>query len=151
MKNIIKYLAIATWLLLLSPITSQSYAQNIEESQEIEAFQEESGTTWIDILLYVGYILVGIAVVAVVVLPLTTSLMGDVKALVKPLIGLTALVVLSFIFYAMADSPGDSVLLKLGISEGAFRFVDGLLVTTYVLGTVSILSLIYSAVSRVFR
>lgn len=104
----------------------------------------------INIGLYFTYLLIGIAVVAVIVLPLIKAL-DDPKVLIGTAIGLGVLLVLFGISYAMA---GNEVLPKYeewGVGSGISKFVGGLLTTMYLLFGVAIVGIIYTEVSKVLK
>lgn len=108
----------------------------------------ESGL--INIALYVTYILIGIAVISVVVLPLIKA-MDDPKALIGTAIGLGILVVLFGISYMIA---GDEVLPRYAaqnVGPGISKFVGGLLTTMYLLFGAAIVGIIYTEVSKAFN
>ena len=108
----------------------------------------ESGL--INIALIVTYVLIGIAVVAVVVLPLIKAI-DNPKTLVGTAIGLGVLVVLFGLSYAIS---GDEVLpryVSQGVGAGISKFVGGLLTTMYLLFGAAIIGILYTEVSKAFK
>ena len=100
--------------------------------------------------LYLTYFLIGLAVVAVVILPLVKA-MDDPKTLVGTAIGLGVLLVLFFISYAIS---GDEVLTTYtaqNVGPGISKFVGGLLTTMYLLFGAAIVGIVYTEVSRAFK
>lgn len=108
----------------------------------------ESGL--INIALMVTYVLIGIAVVSVVVLPLIKAI-DNPKTLVGTAIGLGVLLVIFGIGYALS---GDEVLPKYvsqGVGAGISKFVGGLLTTMYLLFGAAIVGIIYTEISKAFK
>ena len=107
----------------------------------------ESGL--IDIALMITYALIGIAVIAVIVLPLIKAI-DDPKTLVGTAIGLGALVVLFGLSYAIS---GDEVLPRYvaqDVGPGISKVVGGLLTTMYLLFGAAIVGIVYTEVSKIF-
>ncbi len=108
----------------------------------------ESGI--INIGLFVTYILIGIAVISVVVLPLIKAL-DDPKTLVGTAIGLAVLLVLFGIAYALSS---DEVLPKYvaqDVGPGISKFVGGLLITMYLLFGGAIVGIVFTEISKAFK
>jgi hypothetical protein len=108
----------------------------------------ESGL--INIALMVTYVLIGIAVVSVVVLPLIKAI-DNPKTLIGTAVGLGVLLVIFGIGYALS---GDEVLPKYisqGVGAGISKFVGGLLTTMYLLFGAAIVGIIYTEVSKAFK
>ncbi|GJM30282.1 MAG: hypothetical protein DHS20C17_29170 [Cyclobacteriaceae bacterium] len=108
----------------------------------------ESGL--INIALMITYALIGIAVIAVIVLPLIKAI-DDPKTLVGTAIGLGALVVLYGLSYAIS---GDEVLPRYvaqDVGPGISKVVGGLLTTMYLLFGAAILGIIFTEVSKAFK
>jgi NADH:ubiquinone oxidoreductase subunit 6 (subunit J) len=102
-----------------------------------------------DIMLYVGYALVGIAAVVAVLLPLIKSL-DDPKSLFKTGLAIVGVLVLFFICYSISS---NEVLPKF---EGAPFFltpqmsqvVGGSLLTTYVLAVIALGSIFVTEITK---
>lgn len=108
----------------------------------------ESGL--INVALMITYVLIGIALVAVIVLPLIKAI-DDPKTLVGTAIGLGVLVVIFGISYAIA---GDEVLPRYvtqNVGPGISKFVGGLLTTMYLLFGAAIVGILYTEVSKAFK
>ncbi len=108
----------------------------------------ESGL--INIALYVTYILIGIAIIAVVVLPLIKA-MDDPKSLIGTGIGLGILLVVFGISYALAGSEVLPKYADWGVDSGISKFVGGLLLTMYLFLGVAIVGILYTEVSKVLK
>ena len=108
----------------------------------------ESGL--INTALMITYVLIGIAVVSVVVLPLIKAI-DNPKTLIGTAIGLGVLVVLFGISYAIA---GDEVLPRYvaqNVGPGISKFVGGLLTTMYLLFGAAIIGILYTEISKAFK
>ena len=108
------------------------------------------GSGLINIALMVTYVLIGIAVVSVVVLPLIKAI-DNPKTLIGTAIGLGVLLVIFGIGYALS---GDEVLPKYvsqGVGAGISKFVGGLLTTMYLLFGAAIVGIVYTEVSKAFK
>lgn len=95
-----------------------------------------------DIMLYATYALTVVGTLLSIVLPLIKSL-DDPKGLMKSGLGILGLVVLFFISYSVS---GNEVLPKFegdpfNLTPGMSQTIGGMLVLTYVLSVVTILSI----------
>ena len=104
----------------------------------------------IDILLYIGYGLIFLAVTTAVVFPLIQG-MQNPKGLVRSLIGVAALVVLFVICYSVSSSVVKASWAAKGITEGVSKMVGAGLIMFYVVLIVAALGLIYSEISKAFK
>ncbi len=104
----------------------------------------------INIGLYLTYILIGIAVIAVVVLPLIKAL-DNPKTLVSTAIGLGVLLVVFFISYFISGNEVLTTYTAQNVGAGISKFVGGLLITMYLLFAAAIVSIIYTEVSKAFN
>ena len=98
-----------------------------------------------DIMLYVSYALVGFGSVVSVLLPIIKSL-DDPKGLMKSAAGVLGLVVLFFIAYSIS---GNEVAPKyegapFNLTPGMSQTIGGLLIATYALSVITILSIVVS-------
>ena len=105
---------------------------------------------WIDILLYVGYGLIFLAVSTAIIFPLIQGLQNP-KGLVRSLIGVAALVVVFFVCYSLSSSVVKTNWAAKGISEGVSQLVGAGLMTFYVVLITAALGLIYSEISKAFK
>lgn len=105
-----------------------------------------------DIMLYVSYALVGIGSVVSILLPLIKSL-DDPKSLLKTGLSIVAILVLFFICYSIS---GNEVLPKFegepfNLTPGMSQAVGGLMITTYVLTVVALLSILITEFSKAVK
>jgi len=98
----------------------------------------------------VTYVLIGIAVVAVIVLPLIKAI-DDPKTLIGTAIGLGILVAVFGISYAIS---GDEVLPRYvaqDVGPGISKVVGGLLTTMYLFLAAAVVGILFTEVSKVFK
>lgn len=102
-----------------------------------------------DIMLYVGYALVGIGSVLAILLPLIKSL-DDPKSLMKTVLGVVGIVILFFICYSISS---NEVLPKFegepfNLTPGMSQLVGGCLITTYVLSIIAVVGIVFTEISK---
>ena len=105
-----------------------------------------------DIMLYATYVLAIVGTVLSIVMPLLKSL-DDPKGLLKSGIGILGLVVLFFIAYSIS---GNEVLPKFegspfNLTPGMSQTIGGLLIATYVLSVVTILSIVVAELFKAVK
>jgi hypothetical protein len=105
-----------------------------------------------DIMLYGSYILVGVGIVLSILLPLIKSL-DDPKSLLKTGLGVVVILVLFFICYSIS---GNEVLPKFegepfNLTPGMSQLVGGLMVTTYILTVVALLSIVITELTKAIK
>lgn len=105
---------------------------------------------WIDILLYIGYGLIFVAVGSAIVFPLIQGL-KDPKSLVRSLIAVGALVVVFIIAYALSSSDVTNAWAAKGVTENVSKLVGAGLIMFYIVLIVAVLGLIYSEISKAFK
>ncbi len=104
--------------------------------------------SFVNIALYVSYLLVILAALGAIVLPLINSL-GNPKSLVKSLIGVAALGVLFLVSWGVSGDEVTAVYTKFDITSTSSRVIGGVLITTYLLMGVAVLSIIYSEIRKI--
>ena len=105
-----------------------------------------------DILLYVGYALTVIGAVIAIAMPLFKSL-DDPKSLLKTGAGILGILILFFISYSISD---NEVLPKFeadpfNLTPAASQMVGGLLICTYILTIVAMVSILITEVNKAIR
>lgn len=105
-----------------------------------------------DIMLYVSYALAAIGTLLAVVMPLIKSL-DNPKGLMKTGLAIVGLAVLFFIAYSVS---GDEVLPKFegepfNLTPSMSKAIGGMLVTTYVLSLVAIVSIVITELSKAVK
>ena len=104
----------------------------------------------IDTMLYLGYALLIGCVIAVVVLPLISSL-GNPQSLVRGGIGVGFLVVVFFIGYAISGNEVTPLFASKGVDAGVSKLVGGALIMFYVLAVLAIAGIVYSEISKMLK
>ncbi len=105
---------------------------------------------FVDIGLWVAYILILVAIVSAVVLPIVNSL-GDPKSLIKPLIAMAVIGVLYLISWSLAGDSLNAKAVALGVSGGVSRAVGGALITMYILFVVAIVGIVFSEINKALK
>jgi len=98
-----------------------------------------------------AYILLGITVAITILFPIAHFIMNPKSGKVV-LIALAGFAILYFVAYTMASgSTTGTVYEKFDISEATSRFIGAILYMTYILGGLTILSIVYAGVSSLFK
>ncbi len=105
---------------------------------------------FVDIGLWVAYILVLIAIVTAVVMPIINSL-GDPKSLIKPLGAIVGIGVLYLISWAIADDVLNAKAVAAGVSAGVSKAVGGALITMYILFVVALIGIVFSEIHKALK
>ena len=105
-----------------------------------------------DILLYVGYALTVIGAIISIVMPLFKSL-DDPKSLLKTGAGVLGILILFFISYSIS---GNEVLPKFeadpfNLTPAGSQLVGGLLICTYLLSIVAMVSILITEVNKAIK
>lgn len=108
----------------------------------------EESSSFIDISLYIGYILTVVAVVAAILLPLFKSL-DNPKSLLKVAGGVIGVIAIFGLGYALSDSTVMPGLEE--FSEDTFKYVGASLVTMYILLILAVAGIAVTEVAKFFR
>ena len=112
-------------------------------------FESKDGAA-VDTLLRWAYVMVGLAIAAVVIFGLAIGAINDPKSLLKLGIGLVAIAAICFVVYLI--SPGAPAM---GMAEqpeqSTLRLTDTVLNLTYLAGGLAILSILFSAIWGAIR
>ena len=105
-----------------------------------------------DIMLYASYGLAIFGAALSIILPLVKSL-DDPKSLMKPAVGILGLAVLFFIAYSVS---GNEVAAKyeaapFNLTPGMSQTIGGLLIATYALSLITILSIVISELFKAVK
>ena len=105
-----------------------------------------------DIMLYATYLLAVVGTILSIVMPLIKSL-DDPKGLMKSGLGVLGLVALFFICYALS---GNEVLAKFegapfNLTPGMSQLIGGMLVMTYILTVVAIVSIVVTELTKAVK
>ena len=105
-----------------------------------------------DIMLYATYLLAVVGTILSIVMPLLKSL-DDPKGLMKSGLGVLGLAALFFICYALS---GNEVLAKFegapfNLTPGMSQLIGGMLVMTYILTIVAIVSIVVTELTKAVK
>ena len=104
----------------------------------------------IDIMLYISYGLLAVALVGAVLLPIWKSL-DNPKSLIKPVVAIIAIVILLGICYAIASPDLNNRLIQAGATEGVSKFVGGALLTMYVLFAIALVGVVVTEFNKAIK
>lgn len=110
----------------------------------------EESSSFFDIILYIGYFLVAVAIIAAIVLPLIKSL-SNPRSLIAVGGGILALAVIFLIGYALADSEVMPYYARYSLDGGGGKLIGGAIITMYILLGLALLSIAVTEVSKIFR
>lgn len=105
----------------------------------------------IQIGLIFTYVLLGVGVVAVIIMPLVQALTSDPKSLLKSAMGLGAILVIYLIGYALASNEVTAKYIEFGVDSTTSKLVGGLLITMYILITGAIGGIIFTEFHKVAK
>jgi hypothetical protein len=104
-----------------------------------------------DVIMYWAYILLVLTLAIAVIAPIIYYIMNPGKAKTV-LTGIVIFVILFLIGYFIASGNVDGdIYQKFAITEGTSQFIGGLLITTYIIGGLAILAIIYASVAKFFK
>jgi hypothetical protein len=104
----------------------------------------------IDIGLYSLYVFIVVAIGAAIVLPLV-SLISNPKGLIRGGIAILIILAIFFIGYATASSDVTSKYTALGVDAQSVRLIGAGLLLLYVFIVGSLVTIIYSELSKMFK
>lgn len=112
---------------------------------------ESNDAVAVDVLLRWGYVMVGIALAAVIVVGIVISAINNPKSLIKMLIGLVAIAAVCFVVYLV--SPGAPALnLTTGQpSASTLKLTDTIMNLTYLAGGLAIVAIIFGEIMSSVR
>lgn len=105
-----------------------------------------------DILLYGSYLLIIVGAAVSILMPLIKSL-DNPKSLLKTVVGIVGIAVLFFIAYSIS---GNEVLPKFeadpfNLTPGGSQLVGGMLITTYTLAIVALVSIVFTEFNKAIK
>ncbi len=112
---------------------------------------ESLQSLWVTPYFYISYIALAICFILALAFPIVYMIMNPKNA-VRMLMVLAGMVVLALISYAFAGNQFTAdQLIDMEISDAGSRRVGAALIFTYIIGVLTILAAIYSAVSKLFK
>ena len=110
----------------------------------IAGFETNDGQA-VNVLLYWGYVMIGIALLAVVVVGAIIGFKNDPKSIVKLLVGIVLIAAVCFVVYLI--SPGKPAMGMLEQpAQGTLRLTDTILNLTYITGAAAIIAIVVGEV-----
>ncbi len=110
----------------------------------------EDNSTIFDIVLYIGYFLVAVAVVLAIVMPLIKA-MSDPRSLITIGAGILGLIVIFLIGYALSSNEVQAFYSRHDITASGSKVIGGTIITMYLLLGLAFLSIMFTEVSKLFR
>lgn len=105
---------------------------------------------FVNIILYLSYILVVVCVLAALILPLINAL-DNPRSLAKIGGGVLIMGVLFFIGYLMSGSEVTEVYAQFEVGPELSKFVGGLLSLSYILVVLSVVGIVYVEISKLLK
>ncbi len=102
----------------------------------------------VNIILIAAYVLVFIAALGAIVLPLVNAI-GNPKSLLKSVLGIVVIGVIFLVSWAVAGDEVTKVYTKFDITSTSSKIIGGVLITTYLLMGIAVLSIIYSEIRKI--
>ena len=144
MKNFNKFFKLLMWALVIISVVLLVWGF-------VAGFEANDGRA-VEVLLYWAYIILGIAVAAVVIVGLIISAKNDPKSLVRLGIGLLAIAAICFVAYLLA--PGKMPVqwnnAKLPTATD-LKLADTILNLTYFTGALAVLSIVVGEIVMSIR
>lgn len=109
----------------------------------MEAFVSQGG-------LIIAYILFGIAVLGVIVLPLINAF-SDPKKIVRGLIAIGLLAVVFLISWGLSGAEVTEMYTEKEVGEGLSKVIGGVLIMMYSLSGIAIIGIVYSEFAKAFK
>lgn len=103
---------------------------------------------FVDIMLYGSYLLVIVAALGAIVLPLINAL-GNPKSLLKSALGIVIIGVIYLISWGVSGDEVTARYIKFDITSTSSQVIGGVLITTYLLMGIAVLSIIYSEIRKI--
>lgn len=104
----------------------------------------------IDFALYTAYFLLIISVILGIVMPLITAI-GDIKSLLKGLVGIVLVAVVFGIAFTFASGQVTPDLAKIGYGSTESRLIGAGLISLYILLAVSFIGIFVSEIINLFK
>ena len=101
----------------------------------------------VDLMIYVAYALLGLAVVAAIVMPLIKSI-SDPKSLLGGLVGIVILLAIYGIAYTISQGDVTPVYMKFGVDTTASKAIGASIISMYLLLGLSVLGIVFSEIYK---
>ncbi len=110
----------------------------------------DEGTGWIDIVLYISYIMVIVAALGAIILPLLQAA-GDPKSLIKSGAGFVAILAIFVIAYVLSGNEVTPAYAPFDVDPGESKLIGGAIITSYLLIFIALGSIIYTEISNLVK
>ncbi|SMG12371.1 hypothetical protein SAMN05661096_00497 [Marivirga sericea] len=107
-------------------------------------------TVGVNIMLYAAYLLVIIAALGAIVLPLISAL-SNPKSLLKSVLGVVVIGVVYIVGWAISGDEVTAKYIEFDITNTSSKVIGGVLITTYLLMAIAVISIVYSEISKIIR
>ncbi|WKV11568.1 hypothetical protein [Marivirga harenae] len=104
----------------------------------------------VDIMLYGSYLLVIVAALGAIVLPLINAL-DNPKSLLKSALGIVIIGVIYLVSWSVSGDEVTARYIKFDITSTSSRVIGGVLITTYLLMGIAVISIIYSEIRKIVK
>ncbi|WP_296620839.1 hypothetical protein [Marivirga sp.] len=104
----------------------------------------------VDIMLYGAYLLVIVAALGAIVLPLISAL-SNPKSLLKSALGVLVIGVVYLISWGISGDEVTAKYIKFDITSTSSQVIGGVLITTYLLMGIAVVSIVYSEIAKIIR
>ena len=104
----------------------------------------------VNIMLYSAYLLVFVAALGAIVLPLINAI-GHPKSLLKSVVGVVGIGVVYLIGWAISGDEVTAKYIQAGVNTTSSKVIGGFLISTYLLGALALISIVYSEISKIIR
>lgn len=104
--------------------------------------------SFVNIILYVSYLLAVIAILGAIILPLINAI-GNPKSLLKSVLGIAVIGVIFLVSWSISGDEVTAVYTKFNITSTSSKVIGGVLITTYLLMGIAVLSIIFSEIRKI--
>ncbi|MGM0580368.1 MAG: hypothetical protein ACQETL_06800 [Bacteroidota bacterium] len=104
----------------------------------------------VDIMLYGSYLLVIVAALGAIVLPLINAL-NNPKSLIKSVLGVVIIGVVYLVGWGISGDEVTAKYIQFDITSTSSKVIGGVLITTYLLMGIAVISIIYSEIAKIIR
>lgn len=136
--------------LTLITLISISVIGSTELMAQDAAPASQEGTGWIDVALYLSYIMCIVAALGAIIAPIFQAA-GDPKSLVKSGLGLVAMLVLFLIGYMLSDNEVRPTYIPFGVGEGGSKAIGGALIASYLMTFIAVIGIVYTEISNLVK
>ena len=105
---------------------------------------------FVDIIILVAYGLLGLAAITAIFMPFINAI-GNPKSLLRGLVGIVFILIIYGIAYVLSGNEVTATYTKFGVDAGLSKFVGAVLTTMYLLVVVSIVGIVYTEISKLFK